>query len=151
MPRDHCFCFCKLCISFKVCSVSFKEDVSGKWVMRLEKECRNSYPLPYLPVLNCKWKKEKSQPCLPTTLLWSNISYPGSRLGGGGTQHPFIFNGLGGGSHQGDLWFFKMLVELFQIVGVIEKVGLHGQVCQVFSVKQIETLHWPFSWSFCRA
>ena len=53
------FCFCKSCISLKVYSVSFKEDVSGKWVMRLEKECQNSYPLPYLPVLNCKWTRDK--------------------------------------------------------------------------------------------
>lgn len=66
---------------------------------------------------------------------------------GGGTQHPFVFNGLGGGFSSRRPLIEKCCLN-FYIVGVIEKVGLHGQVCQVFSVKQIETLHWPFSWFF---
>lgn len=71
--KDRLFGFYKVLVSRRM-SV-------GKWVMRREMNVRTA--IYYLPVLNCKWTREKHLPCLPTTLLWSNISYPGSRLGEG--------------------------------------------------------------------
>ena len=159
-----------ICISFKVCSVSFKEDVSGKWVMRLEMNVRTATRYPTCLFWIASGREIKANSCYQLTLLWSNISYSGSRLGEGRWEwimkvsraifevwHSFLFEKNGGGGNSTPFCFqwprggvliketldWKMLVELLHSWSRIEKVGLRRQVCQVLG-----EANWDFALAF---
>lgn len=88
------FAFVNYAFLLSLCSVSFKEDVSGKMSDETWNECQNSYPTCLFWIAS--GRKKKANSCYQLTLLWSNISYPGSRLGGGGHSTPIYFQWPGG-------------------------------------------------------